>query len=71
MKSCPTLLRPTQTIALQAPLSMGIPKQQYWGGLPFPAPRDLPDPRIEPTPPALAGGFFVTESSGKLHIKNY
>ena len=32
----------------QAPLSMGFPRQEYWSGLPFPTPGDLPDPRIEP-----------------------
>ena len=36
-----------QTIASQAPLSMGLPRQEYWSGLPFPSPGDLPDPRIE------------------------
>ena len=36
-----------------APLSIGFPRQEYWSGLPFPSPRDLPDPRIEPMSPAL------------------
>ena len=36
------------TIARQAPLSMGFPRQEYWTGLPFPPPGDLPDPGIEP-----------------------
>jgi len=40
---------------------MGFPRQEYWSGLPFPSPRDLPDPGIEPKPPALAGRFFTTE----------
>ena len=50
------------TAARQAPLSMGFPRQEYWGGLSFPSPRDLPDPRIKPTflvSPALAGRFFT------------
>ena len=47
-----------RTVAHQAPLSLGFPRQEYWSGLPFPAPGDLPDPGIEPVPPALAGGFF-------------
>ena len=47
-------------IAHQAPLSMGFPRQEYWTGLPFPSPGDLPDPGIEPAPPALAGRFFTT-----------
>ena len=37
------------TIALQAPVSMGFSRQEYWGGLPFPSPGDLPDPGIKPT----------------------
>ena len=46
-------------VAHQAPLSMGFSRQEYWSGLPFPSPGDLPDPGIES--PALAGrwGFFV------------
>ena len=48
-----------QTVAHQAPLSLGFPRQEYWGGLPFPSPGDLPNPRIEPASPALAGGFFT------------
>ena len=39
------------TIALQAPLSMEFPRQEYWVGLPFPSPGDLPHPGIEPTSP--------------------
>ena len=38
---------------------------KYWSGLPFPTPGDGPDPGIEPASPALAGGFFTTEPSGK------
>ena len=41
------------TIALQAPLFMGFPRQAYWSGLPFPTPGDPPDPGIKPSPPAL------------------
>ena len=51
------------TVALQASLSMGFPRQEYWSGLPFPFPGNLPDPGIKPMPPessALAGGFFTT-----------
>ena len=40
---------------------MGFPKQEYWNGLPFPYPGDLPKPGIESTSPASAGGFFNTE----------
>ena len=53
------------TVAHQAPLSMGFLRQEYWSGLPFPSPRDLPDPGIELTSPALAGGFFTPEPPGK------
>ena len=56
------------TVALQAPLSMRFPRQEYWSGLPFPPPGNLPDPGIKPVslvPPALAGGFFTTEPPGK------
>ena len=40
---------------------MGFLRQEYWSGLPFPAPRGLPDPGIEPPSLALAGEFFTTE----------
>ena len=49
----------------QAPLPMGFSRQEYWSGLPFPSPRDLPDPGIRAASPALAGGFFTTEPPGK------
>ena len=39
----------------------GIPRPEYWSGLPFPSPGDLSDPGIEPTSPSLAGGFFTAE----------
>ena len=54
------------TIALQAPLSMGFPRQGCWSGLPFPSARDLPNPGIDPASPALADKFFTTEPPGKL-----
>ena len=46
------------TVACQAPLSMGFPRQESWSGLPFPSPGVLPYPRIESTSPILAGRFF-------------
>ena len=46
------------TVALQAPLSMGFPRQEYCTGLPFLSTEGLPDPGIEPVSPALAGRFF-------------
>ena len=59
------------TVAHQVPLFVGFPRQEYWSGLPFPSPEDLPNPGIEPAfpayqaSPALAGGFFTTEPPGK------
>ena len=50
------------TVAHQAPLSMGFSRQEYWSGLPFISPGDLPDPGLEPASlasPALAGRFFT------------
>ena len=61
------------TAALQVPLSMGFSRQEYWSGLPFPPPGDLPDPGIKsvsPASPPLAGRFFTTEPPGKLS-ENY
>uniref|UniRef100_A0AAA9TDG6 EF-hand calcium binding domain 2 n=1 Tax=Bos taurus TaxID=9913 RepID=A0AAA9TDG6_BOVIN len=49
------------TVAHQVPLSKGFSRQEYWSGLPFPSPGDLPNPGTESTSPALAGGFFTTE----------
>ena len=54
------------TRALQAPLSMGFSRQEYWSGLPCLPPEDLPDPGIEPTSlmsPALANRFFTTSTA--------
>ena len=53
------------TVAPQAPLSMGFPRQEYWSGLPLPSPGDFPNPGIEPRSPELTGGFFTTEVPGK------
>ena len=59
------------TVSCQAPLSIKFSRQDYWRGLPFPFPGDLPDPRIKLMSLAssvLVGGFFTTVPSGK-HIK--
>ena len=56
------------TVAHQAPLSIGFSRQEHWSRLPFPPPRDLPNPGIEhvsPASPAAACGFFTTEPPGK------
>ena len=52
-------LYPTLTIAHQAPLSMELSRQDYWRGLPFPPPGDLPDPGIKPTSPALQADYLL------------
>ena len=65
---CPTLVD-LWTVACQAPLSMGFSRPEYWSGLPFSFPRDLPNPGIEPRPlmsPALAGRFITT--SANFHV---
>ena len=53
------------TAAHQASPSMESSRHEYWSGLPFPYPEDLPDPGTEPVSPALAGGFFTTQPPGK------
>ena len=59
-KSCLTLATPW-TVDYQAPLSMGLLRQEYWSGLPFPFPWDLPNPGIEPGSPALQAYPLLTE----------
>ena len=67
-KSCLTVT--PWTVTHQAPLSMEFSRQEYWNGLPSPLPRDLPDPGIKHTSPAVAGGFFATEPPGKPYIQH-
>ena len=65
MVSCVRVFMTPWTVAHQAPLSTEFSRQEYWSQLPFPPPGDFPDPGIEPESPmspALAGGFFTTES---------
>ena len=60
------------TVAHQAPLSLRLSRQEYWSGLSCPPPGDLPDPEIEPASfmnPALAGGFFTTNSTWEAQIQ--
>ena len=66
-KLCLTLATPW-TVAHQAPLFRELWKQEYWRGLPFPSPGNLPNPGIETASPALAGRFFATEPLGKQYI---
>ena len=56
--SCVRLFVTPWTVACRASLSMEFSRQEYRSGLPFPSPGDLPDPGIEPVPPASAGGFI-------------
>ena len=53
------------TVAHQAPPPMGFSRQEYWSGLPFPSPGDLPDPGIEPRSPALQADTLTYEPPGK------
>ena len=59
------------TIAYQAPPSMEFSKQEYWSGLPFPSPGDLPDPAIELGSSALQADALPSESPGKPNICKY
>ena len=54
------------TVAHQAPLSMGFSRQEYWSGLPFPSPEDLPNPGIKPQFPALQADALPSEPPGKM-----
>ena len=65
MLSFVQLFATPRTIVCHAPLSMGCPRQENWSGLPFPPPRDLPNPGIEPGSPALQADSLPLESSGK------
>ena len=58
------LLATQWTIALQAPLTMGFSKQEYWNGLPCPPPGDLPDPGIEPTSSVLQENSLLLSHQG-------
>ena len=65
-QSCPTFCNPMNCIT-QVPLSMGFPRKEYWNGLSFPSPRDLPDSGIEPVSPA---GFALQADSLPLSHMN-
>ena len=58
------------TVAYQAPPSMGFSRQEYWSGLPFPSPGDLPDPGIEPSSPALQADALNSDPPGKPPVYN-
>ena len=65
-QSCLTLVATARTVAHQAPLSMGFPSQENWSGLPLPTPRDLPNPKIKPEPPALQVDSLPLSHQGGL-----
>ena len=59
------LLETPWTVVCQAPLSLGLPRQEFWSGLTFPSPGDLPDQRIKARSPALQADFLPSEPPGK------
>ena len=58
------------TVACQAPLSMEFSRQEYWSGLPFPSPGDIPESGIKPRSPALQAEFLPSELPGKPILLN-
>ena len=72
--SCVRLFVTPWSVACQAPSFMGFSRQEYWSGLPFPTPGDLPNPGIKSVSfasPVLAGRFFTTASPGKPYVTTY
>ena len=69
--SCVRLFATPWTVPCQAPPSMGFSRQEYWSGLPFPSPGDLPDPGIEPRSPALQADPLPSEPLGLLYLFIY
>ena len=65
-QSCLTLVT-AWTVAHQDPVSMGFSRQEYWSGLPFPSPGDLPNPGIELGSPAFQADTLTSEPPGKPH----
>ena len=59
--NCVPVFATPWTVAHKTPLCTGFSWQEFWSGLPFSSPRNLPDPEIEPTSSALAGRFFIAE----------
>ena len=66
--SCVQLFATPWTVTYQAPWSMGFSRQEYWSGLPFLSPGDLPNPGIEPGSPALQTDALPSEPPGKPYI---
>ena len=73
LQSCLTLCDPMDCSPPGSSLSVEFSRQEYWSGLPFPPPGELPDPGVQASSPELAGGFFTTEPPGKPigpHVPN-
>ena len=68
-KLCPTLVTPW-TVACQAPLSIGFPRQECWSGVPFPSPGDLPDPGIKPGFPTFPHSYWATTLNSRIPFCN-
>ena len=66
--SCVRLFVTPWAVAYQAPPSMGFSRQEYWSGLPFPSPGDLPNPGIEPQSPTFQADTLTSEPPGKVAI---
>ena len=69
--SCVRLLWPPWIVACRAPLPMGFPRQEYWSGLPFPSPKDLPHPRDWTHISCLAYRFFTNGATREALTKDY
>ena len=57
------------TAVCQSALSIGFSRQEYWSGLPFPSPGDLPNPGINPQSPALQGDSLLSKPPGNIDVK--
>ena len=71
---CIYIFAASWTVTRQAPLFMRFPRQEYYSGLPFPTPGDLPSPGVKPVflaSPALAGGFFTTNATWESPTYSY
>ena len=66
---CPALCDPMDCSLHQASPSMGFSRQEYWSGLPFPSPGDVPDPGIKPRSPALQADALPSEPPGKIYAE--
>ena len=69
--SCVQFFPAPWTVAHQAPMSMGFSRQEYWSGLPFLSPEDLPNPGIEPRSPSLQADSLTSEPPGKPQLLSY